>query len=111
MTLDRFLVKRQRQVPGAFGELTRVMVQMGVVAKIISSHIRRAALEGMIGETGQTNVHGEAVKKLDELGTQAFLEAFEYVDMVGAVVSEERRDLHEIAETIRSKLTAAIQNA
>ncbi len=92
VTLDRFLVQRQQQVSGASGELTRVLDQMGVVAKIISSHIRRAALEGLIGKTGQINVHGEAVKKLDELGNRAFLEAFEYVDMVGAVVSEERRD-------------------
>jgi fructose-1,6-bisphosphatase len=30
---------------------------------------------GWIGLTGKTNVHGEAVKKLDELGNLAFVEA------------------------------------
>ncbi|MEJ2724646.1 MAG: class 1 fructose-bisphosphatase [Deltaproteobacteria bacterium] len=90
MTLDRFLVQRQWSHPGASGELTRVMIQVGVVAKIISSYVRRAALENLLGYTGEVNVQGEEVKKLDELGNAAFVEAFEYVDIVGALVSEER---------------------
>lgn len=89
MTLDRFLVQRQKNHPGASGELTRVMVQLGVVAKIISGYVRRAALEGLLGYTGDVNVQGEDVKKLDELGNSVFAEAFEYVDIVGALVSEE----------------------
>jgi len=89
VTLDRFLVQRQQNYPGATGELTRVLEQIGFVAKFIASHMRRAALEGWIGVTGKTNIHGEAVKKLDELGNLAFVEAFDYVDLVGAIVSEE----------------------
>jgi fructose-1,6-bisphosphatase I len=77
MTLDRFPVQRQRSLPGASGELTRVMIQVGVVAKIISSYVRRAALEGLLGYTGEVNVQREEVKKLDELGNAAFVEAFE----------------------------------
>jgi len=89
MTLDRFLVERQRQHPAASGELTRVLDQVGLVAKIISSHMRRAALEGLRGLTGEVNVQGEKVKKLDELGNSIFVEAFDYVGIVGALVSEE----------------------
>ena len=36
ITLDRFLVQRQQGHPAASGELTRVLNQIGVVAKIIS---------------------------------------------------------------------------
>jgi fructose-1,6-bisphosphatase I len=89
ITLDRFLVQRQRNQPGASGQLTRVLVQLGVVAKIISSHVKRSTLEGLKGLTGETNVQGEEVKKLDKLGNDAFVEAFEYVGIVGAIVSEE----------------------
>jgi fructose-1,6-bisphosphatase I len=89
ITLDRFLVERQRQHPGASGELTRVLDQVGLVAKIISSHMRRAALEGLRGLTGAVNVQGEEVKKLDQLGNSIFIEAFDYVGIVGALVSEE----------------------
>src|SRR5512135_1848232 len=89
MTLNRFLVQKQRAHPGAGGELTRVMDQLGTVGKIISSYMRRAALEGSIGLTGAVNVQGEEVKQLDEVGNMIFVEAFEYVDIVGAIVSEE----------------------
>ena len=89
ITFDHFLAQRQRAHPAASGELTRVLYQIGVVAKIISSYMRRAALEGLLGYTGEINVQGEEVKKLDELGNAAFIDAFEYVDIVGAIVSEE----------------------
>ena len=89
MTLNRFLVQRQRVYPGAAGELTRVMDQVGTVGKIISSYMRRAALEAMTGLTGAVNVQGEKVRKLDEVGNAIFVQAFEYVDIVGAIVSEE----------------------
>ena len=89
MTLDRFLVQRQEEFPEARGELTRVIDQVGVVGKIISNYMRRAAMEGLRGLTGEINVQGEEVKKLDELGNAIFVESFEYVNIVGALVSEE----------------------
>jgi fructose-1,6-bisphosphatase I len=89
MTLNRFLVQQQHAYPGAAGELTAVMDQLGTVGKIISSSMRRIALDGLTGLTGGLNVQGEEVRKLDELGNTIFIEAFEYVDIVGAVVSEE----------------------
>src|SRR3990172_12118189 len=89
LTLNRFLVQRQLKHPEATGELTAVMDQIGKVGKIISNYMRRAALEGLTGLTGAVNVQGEKVKKLDEIGNSVFVEAFEYVDMVGAIVSEE----------------------
>jgi len=92
ITFDRFLVQRQQGHPAASGELTRVLYQIGVVAKIISSYMRRAAIEGLLGYTGEVNVQGEEVKKLDELGNAAFVDAFEYVDIVGAIVSEEMQE-------------------
>ncbi|MEJ2695133.1 MAG: class 1 fructose-bisphosphatase [Candidatus Sulfobium sp.] len=89
ITLDRFLVQQQSRHPGTTGELARVITQMGLVGKIISGYMRRAALEGLLGLTGRENVQGEEVKKLDELGNQVFVRAFGYVDIVGALVSEE----------------------
>lgn len=89
MTLNRFLVQRQRVHSKAGGELTRVMDQLGTVGKIISSYMRRSAIEGLIGLTGETNVQGEEVRQLDKVGNMIFVEAFEYVDIVGAIVSEE----------------------
>ncbi|MGW8194722.1 MAG: class 1 fructose-bisphosphatase [Desulforhopalus sp.] len=89
VTLSRFLAQRQQMYPQASGELTQVIVQLSTVAKIIGSYARRAALLGIKGLTGETNVQGEEVEKLDRLSNDAFMEAFEYVDIVGAIVSEE----------------------
>ncbi len=89
ITLDRFLIQQQHSHPWASGELTQVMVQFGTVAKIISNYMRRIALEGLRGPTGETNVQGEKIKKLDELGNEIFINALEYVDIIGAIVSEE----------------------
>jgi len=92
ITLYHFLVERQRDQPGASGELTRVMAQLATVAKIISNYVRRAALEGLRGQTGEINVQGEAQQKLDRLGHEVFVEAFEYVGIVGALASEEMEE-------------------
>ncbi len=108
-TLFRFLAQRQQRHPEASGELTKVFVQLSTVAKIIASYARRAALLGIKGETGETNVQGEEVEKLDRLSNDAFMEAFEYVDIVGAIVSEEMENpllLH--AKNDRSKYVVLV---
>jgi len=87
-TLDRFLSQCQRRHE-ATGELTRVINQVALVGKIISGSIRRAALEGRLGLTGKENVQGEEVKKLDKIGNDLFVQSFEYVDLIAALVSEE----------------------
>lgn len=89
VTLNRFLVSRQKRHPNATGHFTRFMGQVGTAAKIIANHMRRAALEGLLGRTGEQNIQGEEVKKLDQIGNEIFVEAFEYVDIVGMLVSEE----------------------
>lgn len=93
MTLDRFLVERQQRHPEATGRFTRVMAQVGTAAKIVANSMRRAPIEGLLGTTGDRNVQGEEVKQLDELGNSIFLEAFEYVDIVGMMISEEMSEV------------------
>ena len=98
ITLNRFLVERQRDYPEATGRFTSFMGQIGTVAKIISNYMRRASLDGLLGTTGEQNVQGENVKKLDELSNSVFVEAFEYVDIVGMLVSEEMSEARSFKE-------------
>lgn len=88
-TLDRFLTQCQQRHDFATGELTRVLGQIALAGKIISGAIRRLALEGLTGFTGEENVQGEKVKKLDKIGNDLFVRSFEYVELIGALVSEE----------------------
>jgi fructose-1,6-bisphosphatase I len=89
ITLNRFLVERQKDFPGSSGRFTRFMGQIGTAGKIIANYLHRAILEGLTGYDGTVNVQGEKQEKLDRLGNEVFIEAFEYVDLVGMLVSEE----------------------
>jgi fructose-1,6-bisphosphatase I len=68
MTLGRHIVECQRQHPRARGELSVLLIQLAVAGKIFSHALRRAALTGDLGLTGDRNVQGEATKKLDAFG-------------------------------------------
>jgi fructose-1,6-bisphosphatase I len=89
ITLTRFIIQKQAAHPGATGEFSSVMAQIGVVGKMIANDLRRAGLINILGATGQTNVQGEAVKKLDELSNETFLKVFHHSGLVCALASEE----------------------
>ena len=65
ITLDRFLLETTRSHPQATGQFVTLLQQVTLAAKMISARVNRAGLAGMIGETGETNIQGEFVQKLD----------------------------------------------
>lgn len=88
-TLTRHIIRSQATHPGATGEFSALMAQIGLVGKMIANDLRRAGLINILGTTGETNVQGEAVKKLDEIANESFLKVFQYSGLVCALVSEE----------------------
>ena len=91
-TLTRFLIERQAQRPGEDREFTMLLVQIATAAKVIANQTRRAGLAGITGMTGEVNVQGEAVKKLDQFANSVFLELMEDSRLVCQVVSEEMEE-------------------
>jgi fructose-1,6-bisphosphatase I len=89
ITLTRHIIQSQSVHPGATGEFSALMAQIGLVGKMIANDLRRAGLIDILGVTGQTNVQGETVKKLDEIANEAFLKVFQYSGLVCALASEE----------------------
>ncbi len=89
MTLTRFIIQRQAAHPGATGEFSSLMAQMGLVGKMIACDLRRAGLINILGVTGDTNVQGEVVQKLDEITNATFVNAFQNSGLVCALASEE----------------------
>ncbi|MFY9704612.1 MAG: hypothetical protein WAJ95_01740, partial [Desulfobacterales bacterium] len=55
----------------------------------------------VISKEDEVNVQGEDVKKMDALGDSVFTEAFEYEDIVGALVSEEQDEPKRISSDKR----------
>ncbi|MBM4125131.1 MAG: class 1 fructose-bisphosphatase [Nitrospira sp.] len=89
ITLTRYIIQKQAAHPGATGEFSALMAQIGLVGKMLAQDLRRAGLIHVLGLTGKTNVQGEAVKKLDEIANETFVKVFQHSGLVCALASEE----------------------
>lgn len=89
-TLDRFLMETLATYPGATGTFVNLCQSIALAGKMISSRVNRAGLAGMIGGTGDVNIQGEFVQKLDRYADDTFIRALEHRGHTAMVVSEER---------------------
>ena len=89
LTLSRFIAQNQGVHPGTAGEFSGLLAQIGLVGKLIAQDLSRAGLINILGTTGEINVQGETVKKLDEIANQTFLNVFHHSGLVCALASEE----------------------
>jgi fructose-1,6-bisphosphatase I len=89
LTLSRFINQKQAARLGATGEFASLLAQIGLVGKLIAQDLRRAGLIDILGTTGDINVQGETVKKLDEIANETFLKVFHHSGLVCALASEE----------------------
>ncbi len=97
-TLERHILERQRQTPGATGDFSGLFQQIALAGKLINSRVRQAGLAGMLGLTGQTNVQGEQVQKLDEFANTVMVRSCEAGGHLCLMASEEEDDVIKIPE-------------
>ena len=88
-TLIEFVLSRQKVHPGATGEFSILLTQIALAGKIISRELKQAGLAGTLGLSGDTNVFGEEVKKLDQYANQIFVRTLKGSSMVCIMSSEE----------------------
>src|SRR6185295_7993560 len=94
MTLSSFIMK-QRQEDSSEAKLSALLSHVALAAKIIAREAAEAGLDNILGNTGDINIQGEEVKKLDRIGNDAFIRAFEHSVLVCTLVSEEmEKPLH-----------------
>jgi fructose-1,6-bisphosphatase I len=89
LTLSRFIGQKQAVSSGTAGEFSCLLSQIGLVGKLIAQDLRHAGLIDILGTTGEINVQGETVKKLDEIANETFLKVFHQSELVCALASEE----------------------
>lgn len=92
-TLGQFIIEKQQDFPYAKGELSRILRDIGIAAKMISAEVNKAGLTQILGEHGSVNVQGEDVKKLDIIGNETFIWALEKGGEICAMASEENDDM------------------
>ena len=83
------MAQKQAADSGVSRELFSLLSHVGLVGKLIAQDLRRAGLINILGTTGEVNVQGETVKKLDEIANQTFLKVFDQSGLVCALASEE----------------------
>lgn len=88
-TLREHVLSGLHAAPGATGEFTSLLNHISLAVRIINSRVRAAGLADLLGYTGETNVQGEAVQKLDAYANEVLLNVLERSGHCGVVGSEE----------------------
>ena len=89
VTLNRFIIEEERRHPEATGDFTSILYDIAFAAKLISRAVNKAGLIDIIGATGDENVHGEQVQKLDEYANQVIFNALDHGGHLCLMASEE----------------------
>jgi fructose-1,6-bisphosphatase I len=92
-TLGQFIIEKQNDFPFAKGELSRLLRDIGIASKIVNREVNKAGLVEILGETGEINIQGEAVKKLDVFANDQFIAALKAGGEVCAIASEENDEI------------------
>ncbi len=88
-TRDRFIKLKQSDFPFASGELSQLLRDIALAAKVVNRETNRAGLANIGGAFGQTNVQGEEQQKLDVIANIRFMRALSKGGEVCTMVSEE----------------------
>lgn len=89
ITLDEFIIRQQNEFAGATGELTGLLRDIGVAAKIVNREVNRAGLVNILGIEGSENHSGDVVQKLDIYANEKLIECLKNSGECCAIASEE----------------------
>ncbi len=98
VTLSRFLIDQERKYPQARGAFTSILDDIALAAKLISRQVNMAGLVDILGRTGDENVHGEQVQKLDVYANEVLYKALDHTGHIAVLASEEAEDPIPIPE-------------
>ena len=89
ITLDEFILKQQKEYTSSTGELTNLLRDIGVAAKIINREVNKAGLVNILGVAGAENESGDTVQKLDIYANDKLIECLGNSGECAAIASEE----------------------
>ncbi|MEM7103825.1 MAG: class 1 fructose-bisphosphatase [Bacteroidota bacterium] len=89
VTLDEFIIKTQSHLPYATGELSSLLRDIGLAAKVISWEVNKAGLVNILGAAGRENVQGEEQQKLDVMADNMLISCLNNSGECCGIASEE----------------------
>ena len=98
-TLSRHVLEQLHSFGADAQDLSALMNRIALAGKLISRRLSRAGLmAGVLGFTGETNVQGESVKKMDVYSNDVFISVFKQSGLVCRLASEEMEEPYYIPE-------------
>jgi len=101
VTIERFIIEQERQFPEATGELSGILYDIALAAKMIANKVRSAGLADILGAQGTENVQGEVQQKLDVISNEIIVKAMDHGGRLCAMASEEEPEIIPIPEGFR----------
>lgn len=98
ITIERHILQEQQSHPGATGVLTNLLYDLALAGKVIASQTTRGGLVEILGRTGDINVQGEEVMKLDLLADQMIYRLNDHTGRLAVMASEEQEGIISIPE-------------
>lgn len=92
ITLDEFIIRNQKEFPFASGELTGLLRDIGVAAKIVNREVNKAGLVSILGVADKENTTGDIVQKLDLYANDKLIECLRNSGECCGLGSEELED-------------------
>jgi len=99
-TLGQFIIEKQAEFPYAKGELSRLLRDIGIAAKVVNREVNKAGLADILGDNGTVNVQGEGQRKLDVFADEEFIEALSNGGECCMVASEEHDECIHIETSV-----------
>jgi len=94
VTIERHIIDQERRHPEATGAFSSILYDIALAGKLISHEVRKAGItEDILGQTGDVNVHGEQVKRLDEYAHDVIFRALDHSGHLAVMASEEAEDV------------------
>jgi fructose-1,6-bisphosphatase I len=98
-TLSRHVLQQLQSFSPDAQDLSALMNRIALAGKLIARRLSRAGLmEGVLGFTGELNVQGESVKKMDVYANDVFISVFKQSGLVCRLASEEMEKPYYIPE-------------
>jgi fructose-1,6-bisphosphatase I len=99
LTLETYILEGMLGRPHARGYFTSLLSQLAFAAKLITARVRRAGLADVLGYTGDTNVTGDQVQKLDQEANDTLFRILGRRKHCAAAASEEEENIRVLTDS------------
>jgi fructose-1,6-bisphosphatase I len=101
VTIERFIIEQEKLHPEATGELSGLLYDLALAAKMIANKVRSAGLADILGATDDINVQGETQQKLDVIANEIIVKAVDHGGRLCALASEEEPGIIQIPDNFK----------